>query len=77
MHRCVYAHEKSKTSMRNKSEGPSRTKNTTEGELGMGSKFATEVAKRYGEGSEMLVLPWKRGVKTVLILETTAVAKYN
>ena len=28
-------------------KGPSRTKNTTESEFGTGSKFATEVAKRF------------------------------
>ena len=33
--------------------------------LGMGTKFGTEVAKGYGEGSEMLVFLGKRGRKTV------------
>ena len=37
--------------------------------FGTGRKFGTDVGKRYGEGSEMLVffffLPGKRGRKTV------------
>ena len=35
----------------------------------MGSKFGTDVAKRYGEGSEVLVFLGKRGRKTVRILK--------
>ena len=37
--------------------------------FGMGSKFGTDVAKRYGEGSEVLVFLGKRGRKTVRILK--------
>ena len=33
--------------------------------FGAGRKFSTDVAKRYGEGSEMLVSVGKRGRKTV------------
>ena len=33
--------------------------------FGMGRKFGRDVAKRYGEGSEMLVFLGKRGRKTV------------
>ena len=39
-------------------------------------KFGTEAAKRYGECSEVLVFPGKRGRKAVQIVKTTAVAKY-
>ena len=39
-----------------------RTKKITESEFGTGSKFATEVAKRYREGSE-------GGRKTVQVLK--------
>ena len=45
-------------------KGPSRTKNTTDSEFGTGRKFGTDAAKRYGDGSEMLVFPGKRGRKT-------------
>ena len=37
--------------------------------FGTGRKFGTDVAKRYGEGSEMLVFLGKRGRKTVEILK--------
>ena len=46
-------------------KGPSRTKNSTESRFSTGSKFATAVAKWYGECSEMLVFLGKRGRKTV------------
>ena len=44
--------------------------------FGTARKFGTDVAKRYGEGSEMLVVLGKRGKKTVQKAKTTAVAKY-
>ena len=44
--------------------------------FGTGSKFGTEVAKRYREGSEMLVFLGKRGRQTVHTVKTTVVAKY-
>ena len=37
--------------------------------FGTGSKFGTDVAKRYGEGSEVLVFLGKRGRKTVRVLK--------
>ena len=37
--------------------------------FGMGSKFGTDVGKRYGEGSEVLVFLGKRGRKTVRVLK--------
>ena len=37
--------------------------------FGTGRKFGTDIAKRYGEGSEMLIFPGKRGRKTVRILK--------
>ena len=44
--------------------------------FGTGSKFGTDVAKRYGKGSEVLVFLGKRGRKTVRIpKKTTVVAK--
>ena len=36
-------------------KGPSRTRNTTESEFRYGRKFGTDVAKGYGEVSEMFV----------------------
>ena len=42
----------------------------------MGRKFGKDVAKRYGEVSEMLVFLGKRGRKTVQKVKSTAVAKY-
>ena len=57
-------------------KGPFRTKNSTGSKFTAGRKFGTEVAKRYGECSEVLVfLGEKRGRKTVRIVKTTAVAK--
>ena len=43
---------------------------------GTGSKYCTDAAKRYGEGSEMLAFLGKRGRKTVQKVKTTAVEKY-
>ena len=37
--------------------------------FGTGSKFGRDVAKRYGEGSEVLAFLGKRGRKTVRILK--------
>ena len=37
--------------------------------FGTGNKFGTDVAKRYGEGSEVLVFLGRRGRETVQILK--------
>ena len=39
------------------------------------SQFGTDVAKRYGEGSEVIGFLGKKMQETVRILKTTAVAK--
>ena len=43
-------------------KGRSRTKNTMESECGTGTICATELAKRYGEGSKMLVIFFSKSV---------------
>ena len=49
----------------NTPKGPFRTKNSTESKFTTARKFGTEVTKRYGKGSQVLIFPGKRGRKTV------------
>ena len=57
-------------------KGPSRTKNTTGSKFSTETKFATTIAKRYGECSELLVFfQEKEAGKRYRKLSTTAVAK--
>ena len=57
-------------------KGPSRTKKATESEFSTGTKFATTIAKRYGECSEMLVFLWQEVGKRYRKWKTTVATKY-
>ena len=60
-------------------KGPSCTKNSTESNFSatVRKKNATAITKRHRECSEALAFLGKRGRKTVWIVKTTAVAKYD